>query len=72
HIPTFAQIFSEEIVTLKEGGLVKCERCGIPMAARPNIHLCPLCEYRQTHPFGSMLPPGFKGLRPPVVKEKPE
>jgi len=60
HAPTFAQIFSEEIVTLQEGELVKCERCGILMAARPNVHLCPLCEYRQTHPFGSMLPPGVQ------------
>jgi formate hydrogenlyase subunit 6/NADH:ubiquinone oxidoreductase subunit I len=70
--PTFAQIFGEEIVTLQEGELVKCERCGILMAARTNVHLCALCEYRQTHPFGSMLPPWFKGFRPPVTEEKPK
>jgi len=58
--PTFAQIFSEEIVTLQEGGLVKCTRCGVLTAAQPGVNLCPLCEYRRTHPFGSMLPPGVQ------------
>ena len=70
HTPTFAQIFGEETMTLQEGELVKCERCGILMAAKPNVHLCPLCEYRQTHPFGSMLPPGLKGIRPQVAEGK--
>jgi len=70
HTPTFAQIFGEETMTLQEGELVKCERCGILMAARPNVHLCPLCEYRRTHPFGSMLPPGLKGIRPQVAEGK--
>lgn len=68
--PTFAQIFSEEIVTLQKGGLVKCERCGALTAAQSGVNLCPLCEYRRTHPFGSMLPPGLKGIRPPVAEEK--
>ncbi len=72
HTPTFAQIFGDEIVTLQEGELIKCERCGIPMAAKPNVHLCPLCDYRQTHPFGSMLLPGFKSLRPMIPEEEPE
>jgi len=70
--PTFAQIFSEEIVTLQEGGLVKCERCGALTAAQPGVNLCPLCEYRSKNPFGSMLPPGLKGIRPPVAEEKLE
>ncbi|MBU2611429.1 MAG: 4Fe-4S dicluster domain-containing protein [Chloroflexi bacterium] len=70
--PTFAQIFSEEIITLQEGGLVKCKRCGALTAAQPGVNLCPLCEYRRTHPFGSMLPPGLKGIRPPVAEEKLE
>ena len=60
HTPTFAQIFGEETMTLQEGELVKCERCGILMSARPGVNLCPLCEYRRTHPFGSMLPPGVQ------------
>lgn len=64
HAPTFAQIFGEESISLREGNLVKCEHCGIPMAAKPNLHLCQLCEYRQTHPFGSMSMPGIKGILP--------
>ncbi|MBE3118300.1 MAG: 4Fe-4S dicluster domain-containing protein [Candidatus Atribacteria bacterium] len=58
HSPTFAQIFNEETVTLQEGGLIKCTRCGALTAAQSGVNLCPLCEYRRTHPFGSMLPPG--------------
>ena len=72
HTPTFAQIFGKETMTLQEGELVKCELCGILMAARPNVHLCPLCEYRRTHPFGSMLQPGLKNIKPPVAEEKLE
>jgi DNA-directed RNA polymerase subunit RPC12/RpoP len=72
HTPSFAQIFGEEITTLQEGELVKCERCGILMAARPNVYLCQLCEYRRTHPFGSMLQPGLKSIKPPVAEEKLE
>ena len=60
HTPTFAQIFSEEITILQTGELVKCKNCGILMASRPDVSLCSLCEYRQTHPFGSMLPPGVQ------------
>lgn len=61
HAPTFAQIFDEEQVTLREGELVKCERCGSLMAKRGDARLCDLCEYRRTHPFGSVMPPGFNG-----------
>lgn len=59
HEPTFTQIFGAEAVVLREGELVKCEHCGLLMAKRGDAHLCSLCEYRQTHPFGSMLPPGL-------------
>jgi ferredoxin len=53
HTPTFIQIFGQEMVTLLEGGLVKCKWCGILMAAQPEVHLCQLCENRRTRPFGS-------------------
>jgi ribosomal protein S27AE len=72
HTPTFTQIFGEQLVTLQEGGLVKCERCGILMAAHPEAHLCQLCEYRRIHPFGSMPLPGIKDLKPPVAAQKLE
>ena len=72
HTPTFAQIFGQEMVTLEEGGLVKCEQCGILMAAHPDVHLCMLCENRRIHPFGSMQLRGIKDLKPPGAAEKPE
>lgn len=61
HAPTFAEIFNEEQVTLQEGELLKCERCGALTAKRGEARLCDLCEYRRTHPFGSVMPPGFNG-----------
>jgi ferredoxin len=70
--PTFTQIFNQENVTIHEGGLMKCKKCGALTAAQPGVDLCLLCEYRRTHPFGSMLPPGIKNIRPPAALEKPE
>jgi ferredoxin len=71
HNPTFARIFSQENVILRAGGLIKCKKCGAPTVALPGVELCPLCEFRRTHPFGSMLPPGLKNIRPPAAQEKP-
>jgi ferredoxin len=48
HKPTFAQIFSDPVVILLVGGLVKCEQCGILMAARPELHLCQMCEHQSS------------------------
>lgn len=72
HSPSFAQIFGEETVILREGGLVKCEQCGVIIAARPNIRLCQFCDFRQAHPVGSMQMPGMIGPKPPVAVEKSE
>jgi Fe-S-cluster-containing dehydrogenase component len=44
HAPTYAQVFSQPTLVLQAGGLVKCEQCGILMAAQPELHLCQLCE----------------------------
>jgi ferredoxin len=71
HDPTFARIFSQENVIIRAGGLIKCKKCGAPTVALPGVELCPLCEFRRTHPFGSMLPPGLKNIRPPAAQEKP-
>jgi ferredoxin len=70
HEPTFAQVFAVETVTLQAGDLIRCDRCRTPIAARPGVKLCPLCEYRRTHPFGSGLPPGARQISPNVLKEK--
>ena len=56
HAPTFEQVFgTKEPTVVKAGPTVRCERCKTFMAARAGVRLCPLCEYRRTHPFGSML-----------------
>lgn len=55
--PTFEQVFGvKEAQVVESGSLVRCERCKSLMAARDSAKLCPLCEYRRTHPFGSMMP----------------
>lgn len=57
HEPTFEQVFGvKEAQVVESGSLVRCERCKSLMAARDDVKLCSLCEYRRTHPFGSMLP----------------
>lgn len=57
HEPTFEEVFSvKEPVVMESGSLVRCERCKSWMAARESVKLCSLCEYRRTHPFGSILP----------------
>jgi ferredoxin len=57
HAPTFEQVFgAKEPVIAASGTLVRCERCKVLMAKRVGVALCPLCEYRRTHPFGSMMP----------------
>jgi len=57
HEPTFEQVFSvKEAQVVESDSLVRCERCKSLMAARDNVKLCPLCEYRREHPFGSMMP----------------
>lgn len=66
--PTFADVFSEQTVVIQAGELVKCERCGSLTAKREGRRLCDLCEYRSTHPFGSILPPGFKRNKPVVAE----
>ena len=72
HAPTAARIFSQENVIIRAGALIKCKKCGTPTVALPGVELCPPCEYRRTHPFGSMLPPGLKNIRPPSAQEKPQ
>ncbi len=57
HTASFEQVFSvKEPVVVESGPMARCERCKTWMAARDGMKLCQLCEYRRTHPFGSMLP----------------
>jgi ferredoxin len=70
HEPTFAQVFDAETVILQDGKLIRCGRCRTLIAARPGGKLCPLCEYRRSHPFGANPPPGVKQITPAVFKDK--
>lgn len=55
--PAFEDVFgSDRPATVASGRLVRCARCRAFMAERTDGNLCPLCEYRRTHPFGSRLP----------------
>ena len=57
HTPIFEQVFrTKEPVIVGSGSMVRCERCKTLMAAREGVKVCSLCEYRRTHPFGSMMP----------------
>jgi ferredoxin len=59
--PACKQVFAtQRPVLLQEGALRRCDRCNTPFAAQAGAKLCPACQYRQSHPFGSKLPPGFK------------
>jgi ferredoxin len=46
-------------VTLSTGELTRCQRCNTPIAARPGVTLCPICEMRRKNPFGSIMPQGL-------------
>ncbi|HTP00169.1 MAG TPA: 4Fe-4S dicluster domain-containing protein [Anaerolineales bacterium] len=69
HSPGFSGVFKTATTTLLEGELVACPRCGALVAKRADNQLCDLCEFRRTHPFGSVLPPGFKPSRPDTASE---
>jgi ferredoxin len=57
YAPTFEEVFgAKEALMAASGSLVRCERCKSLMAKRDDAALCPLCEYRRTHPFGSVMP----------------
>jgi ferredoxin len=69
--PAFEQVFASlEPVVLLEGGLKRCQRCNAWIAAQRTSSLCPVCEYRKKHPFGSSLPPGFEMSALPVKKDQ--
>jgi len=67
--PSFKQVFGAEMVILREGGLTKCEQCGVIIAARPNIRLCQFCEFRRAHPLGSVQMPGMINSKPSEKQE---
>jgi ferredoxin len=69
HNPSFSQVFGQESSLLFEGSLVECEQCGALIAERLGKSLCPVCDYRRNHPFGSMMPPGLRRTRDRASKE---
>lgn len=63
--PRLGDIFNQEgeQIVVYSVKLAHCERCRTPIAAKPGVKLCPICEYRRTNPFGSMIPPAIKNKR---------
>ena len=60
HDPTFGQVFAGEVdQVVQQGCLTSCSKCRAPFAARADIDLCPVCEFRRQNPFGSAMPPGL-------------
>lgn len=57
HSPAFEEVLgTREPVIAASGGMVRCEHCRSWIAKRDGVRLCSLCEYRRTHPFGSLIP----------------
>jgi len=58
--PSFEQVFASPIEqVMQQGQLMPCAKCNTPFAARPDIRLCPVCEFRRQNPFGSTMPPAM-------------
>jgi ferredoxin len=65
-IPSFQYVFGNtEPITLREGGLTRCEGCKAWFASDVGEEYCPGCEYRRKNLYGSMIPrdwqPGSTG-----------
>ena len=45
----------EGTILLHSGSLVKCQRCNTLFSPKAGEKLCPSCQFRQDHPFGSRL-----------------
>ena len=53
---TLGELLNAETVVLRVGTLRACTKCGAKFAAATNQELCPMCDFRQTNPFGGRLP----------------
>lgn len=64
--PMIKHIFQdEEPGPLIDGDLIQCIRCGAHIAEWTASRMCPVCEFRSLHPFGSFIPPSVrKTLKP--------
>lgn len=64
---SWADLLSDEIVTLAEVATRACERCGGTIPAGPGAALCPVCAHRRRSSFGSALPQHLRDRFPPEV-----
>jgi ferredoxin len=67
--PTIGALISPEPVVLHSGTLTRCRKCHVPFAGKPGDTLCPVCAFRQQHPFGATR--GFGAAPKPVPETKP-
>lgn len=67
--PSFETVFrNEKPIILFQGDLIRCKRCSTLMNAKSSSQFCSTCEFRRKNPFGSALPPGYKG--PPTIAQR--
>jgi len=63
HLPaTAADLLAEKPVVLQQGRLQRCRRCSAGFVAPATSNLCPVCEFRQKHPFGNRFITSSKHL----------
>jgi formate hydrogenlyase subunit 6/NADH:ubiquinone oxidoreductase subunit I len=59
-VPVLNDWLAEEPFMLRQGDLSRCRKCGAGFDSRTKSNLCQVCDFRQSNPFGSRLPKGFK------------
>lgn len=52
--PSIGALADANPVVLRRGALTRCQKCNAPFAGKPGDKLCPVCTFRQQHPFGMM------------------
>ncbi|MFO7681790.1 MAG: 4Fe-4S binding protein [Chloroflexota bacterium] len=60
HDLTYDQIIRAEADQIvQHGELTHCAKCRASFTSKTGSRLCPTCEFRRQHPFGSVMPPAL-------------
>jgi ferredoxin len=63
-VPFVADIVADEHTIIHSGTFQRCQKCGTRTAGQLSDRgLCPVCEFRRQHPFGSQLPAKMRRKR---------
>ena len=63
-VANLTDLFATEPKILRAGRLKECVKCKAKFAADIAGNLCPICQYRHDHPFGSRLPRRSEEVEP--------